>query len=93
MTDGWTHDEQVNRIIDWIVDYRLLPWEDGGPLIDGMLITAALAATHPEYLQAFAQLACASEDADTPDLPRGHAWLEQCEVADYLTEQCPIVVE
>jgi hypothetical protein len=94
MTLGFTNDPQIDRILEWLLDYRMWAWGDQiehiEGLTEGLIFGAALALHHPEWLQAFVQKACAAEDRDLEGLPDGHSWLEHCDVVDALVQERPL---
>lgn len=88
-----THDEWVNHVLAWTADYRMEIdrdgcWRDG--LLEGLLLGAALALNHPEFLASLAVRACSSEDRDLEELPAGHSWQEHQDVVDVLVEECDV---
>lgn len=93
-----TTSEAANRVLTWLGDYRMIDDEfELVQLSEGLLLGAALAARHPEYLAAFAKAACDAADEEMIStggaevgIESGHSWLELGEVVDLLVDQCPL---
>lgn len=87
---GLTTSKMVDQRLEWLADYRVLYDDRIFAVLEGLILGAALAIRHPEYLQAFVQAACAAQDEELEDLPDGHAWAEHLDVADALVEENPL---